>query len=99
MEVRFADKMLDRMESDPDETGGFSAPIVKAFRKCMQAIRAAPDERVFYAMKSLHFEKLKGRRQHQQSMRLNDQQRLILQLEGKAAQKVVVIVAIESHYE
>jgi proteic killer suppression protein len=45
----------------------------------MQYIRAASDERDFYALKSLHYEKLHGKRSHQRSMRLNDQFRLILQ--------------------
>jgi proteic killer suppression protein len=45
----------------------------------MQTIRAAPDERVFYQLKSLHFEELLGNRSHQHSMRLNDQWRLIIE--------------------
>lgn len=47
MEVEFADKDLDRLETDPDDNAGFSQEIVRAFRKRMQVIRAAPDERVF----------------------------------------------------
>ena len=47
------------------------------FDRRMQFIRAAPDERVFYEWKSLHFEKLKGERSHQHSIRLNDQWQLI----------------------
>lgn len=61
-------------------------------------IRAATDERDFYAMKSLHFEKLKGKRSRQYSMRLNDQWRLILEMEGKGNDKVLVIVAIEDYH-
>ena len=81
MIVRFSNKDLERLESDPGHTAGLDRDVVKAFRKRMQLIRAAPDERDFYALKSLRFEKLKGARKHQRSMRLNDQWRLILELE------------------
>lgn len=98
MEVRFADAGLDRLETDPSFDGGFSQAIVKAYRKRMQSIRAAPDERDFYAMRSLNFEKLKGPRSQQYSMRLNDQWRLILEMEGKGKNKVLVVVGIEDYH-
>ena len=98
MDVRFADERLDRLETDPRYTAGFSQAVVRAFRKCMQVIRSAPDERVFYGMKSLHFEKLQGKRSHQRSIRLNDQWRLIIEFEGKAPGKIVVVVSVEDYH-
>src|SRR3546814_16889943 len=95
MEVAFEDPALQKLESDPAFTAGFEAAIVKAFRKRMQLIRAAVDERTFYAMKSLHYEKLKGNRDGQRSMRLNDQWRLVLRLqEDEAGQPVFVVSQI-----
>ena len=64
----------------------------------MQVIRGAKDERDFYALKSLHYEKLKGNRSHQHSMRLNVKYRLILEYEGAAPDKTVVVVAIEDYH-
>ena len=64
----------------------------------MGLISAAPTEQDSYRMKSLHYEKLKGKRSHQRSMRLNDQFRLIVEIET-VPQRIVVIVAIEKHYE
>jgi proteic killer suppression protein len=64
----------------------------------MQFIRDAPDERDFFAMRSLRFERLKGGRSHQYSMRLNDQWRLIVELERSGKDKVVAIVAIEDYH-
>ncbi len=64
----------------------------------MQTIRVAPDERTFYELKSLHFEKLKGNRSHQHSMRLNKQWRLILEFDGTGSAKVVCIIAIEDYH-
>lgn len=98
MEVTFADDDLDRLEIDPSFTMGFPEGIVRAYRKRMQAIRSAADERDFYAAKSLHFEKLKGKRKHQHSMRLNEQFRLVLEMEGSGNTKRVRIVAIEDYH-
>jgi proteic killer suppression protein len=69
MEIAFDDESLDQLETDAEYSAGFSDSIVKAYRKRVQQIRAAPDERTFYALKSLHFEKLKGDREGQYSMK------------------------------
>ena len=98
VEPRFRDEALSKLEADADFDGGYHPSIVKAFRRRMQQIRAAVDERDFYSQKSLRFEKLKGKRAHQHSMRLNDQWRLILEFQGKGADKVVVIVGIEDYH-
>lgn len=98
MEVRFEDHRLDRLETDPDFTAGYDQGIVRAFRLRIQMIRAAPDDRTFYELKSLHFEKLKGERSHQHSMRLNKQWRLILEFDGAGSAKVVCVVAIEDYH-
>jgi len=98
MEVRFIDQDLDRLETDPNFDGGHSQGVVKAFRKRMQQIRSAPDERDFYAIKSLHFEKLHAKRSYKYSMRLNDQWRLILEFEGEGAEKGVMIIGIEDYH-
>lgn len=98
LEVRFQDASLEKLETDSSVTGGYPPGVVRAFRKRMQFIRAAPDERVFYQWKSLHFEKLKGDRSHQHSIRLNDQWRLIIEFQGEAPKKVIVIVGIEDYH-
>jgi proteic killer suppression protein len=98
MEVRHYDASLDRLETDPDYTGGYDQGVVRAYRLRMQMIRSASDERDFYALKSLHFEKLKGNRSHQHSMRLNSKWRLILEFDGSGTGKVVCIVSIEDYH-
>ena len=89
MDVDFEDASLRRLEADPGFTAGFEAALVKVFRKRMQLIRAAVDERAFYAMKSLHYEKLKGNLDGHSSMRLNDQWRLLLRLRQGEGGKTV----------
>jgi len=98
MEVEFKDDSYARLETDASYTADFSSAVVSMYRRRMQFIRSAPDERDFYAMKSLHFEKLKGDRKHQHSMRLNDQWRLILELHPKGASKIVLVVQIEDYH-
>jgi proteic killer suppression protein len=97
MNVRHADKKLERLEIDESYTTGFGPDIVRAYRKVMGIIRAAFDERAFYAMKSLHYEKLKGNRSHQRSMRLNKQFRLILEIRDEG-RKTAVIISIEDYH-
>ena len=97
MDVDFKDAAYDRLETDPEYTAGFSSAVVSAYRKRMQFIRDALDERDFYAMRSMRFEKLKGKRKHQYSMRLNNQWRLILELLNRDGRKVVLIVQIEDY--
>ena len=98
MEIRFAVSDLKRLYCDPAYAGGYAPALVTAFRKVVGVIEAAVDERDFFALRSLRFEKLKGKRNHQHSMRLNNQWRLILELEGKGADKVVCISSIEDYH-
>ncbi len=98
MDVEFEDALLKRLEADPVFTAGYEAAIVKAFRKRMQLIRAAVDERAFYALKSLHYEKLKGDRDGQSSMRLNDQWRLLLCVRQDESGKTILIISIIDYH-
>ena len=98
MLVRFSEDQYERLERDAGFTDGRPAAVVKAYRKRMNFIRQAIDERDIRAMRSSHFEKLQGARSHQHSIRLNDQWRLILEFEGEAPSKTVVIVSIEDYH-
>ncbi|MDP3174906.1 MAG: type II toxin-antitoxin system RelE/ParE family toxin [Phenylobacterium sp.] len=98
MEVEFGDDDLDRLEIDPKETLGFAQAVVRGYRKVMQQIRAAADERDFYEMRSLHFEKLQGARSHQRSMRLNKQWRLIVEYVERNGRRTIRVVAIEDYH-
>ena len=97
MDFDLEDDDLRRLLTEAKFTGGYSRAIVKAFRKRMQLIEAATDERDFYALKSLHFEKLEGRKGHR-SMRLNKQWRLIIELVGEGKTKRVRVIGIEDYH-
>jgi len=98
VKVRHANKDLAKVESDPKFTGGLTPALVKAFRKRMQSIRAAKSEFDLAAVRGNHFEKLKGSRSHQYSVRLNDQHRLILEIEGEGADHTIVVTGIEDYH-
>lgn len=98
MEVEFDDGDLDRLETDADFTAGHSQEIVRAFRKRVQQIRAFRDERDFMALKSLHYEKLKGAREGQHSIRLNLQWRLVFEIRGQHPCKVVGIIEVVDYH-
>jgi toxin HigB-1 len=98
MDVTFKDQSLDHLETDATYSAGFGDPVVRAYRKAMQHIRSATDERTFYSRRSFRFEKLSGDREGQYSMRLNDQWRLILELSGNAPNKTVNILEIIDYH-
>lgn len=98
MEVEFKDGDLARLETDVLFDAGFSRPIVKAFRKRMQSIRAARDERDLRAIRGNRFEQLEGDRQGQYSIRLNDQYRLIFTFREGGGEKVLVVVEIGDYH-
>jgi proteic killer suppression protein len=97
MEVEFDDDDLDTLETDP-KAAGYAPAVIKGFRKAINAIRAAVDERDLYALKGLRLEKLKGDRDGQHSMRHNDQWRLIVEIRGQAPKKRIGVVGIEDYH-
>ncbi|SRR5271157_2148540 len=98
MLFRHADKTLARVDEDPDYRGKLSDALVRAFRMRMQAIRAAVNENDLRSLKSLHFEKLKGDRKDQYSIRLNDQFRLIFDIEKGDRGNTIVVLGVEDYH-
>jgi proteic killer suppression protein len=97
-EVRFKDESLEELqEENAAKDKAYPAGVGKRFRKSLNWIRGATCELDLYQLKGLGFEKLKGKRQHQCSMKLNDQWRLILQMEGSNP-TIVWIVGIEDYH-
>ena len=97
-EIRHDDTDLEQLEFDPRCRSTHSVPIVKAFRRRMQQLRAANDERDLYANRGMRFEELKGDRKGDFSVRLNDQWRLALRFEDSKPSRTMVIRAIEDYH-
>ena len=98
MDVIFDNDSLRKLEEDAAYVAGFDRSIVRSYRMRIQFIRAADDERAFYNMKSLHYEKLKGDLNGFYSMRLNKQWRLILKYKEGDSGKLVVVVSISDYH-
>ncbi|QDT96277.1 type II toxin-antitoxin system RelE/ParE family toxin [Gimesia aquarii] len=98
MEVDFEDDELQELENNEDAKSRLDDSVIRAFRKRMRFLRDAVDERDLREMKSLHFKKLKGDRDGQYSIRLNDQWRLIIQIEFKETGNVIRILKIEDYH-
>jgi toxin HigB-1 len=98
VQLHFVDKKLEKLYTDRDYTAKYGPNVVKAFRKVVGLIAYAENEQDLYRTKSLHYEKLKGDRRFQRSLRLNDQMRLIVEIVEGSSGTVIVIVDIEDYH-
>jgi proteic killer suppression protein len=98
MEVDFADDDLDRLETDPRASAKHGQQIDRAFRKVVQAIRAAADVRDLRAVRGLGFERLQGKRSHQCALRLNKQWRLIVEIVERNGKTRVRVIEIADYH-
>ncbi len=100
MNVRHDDEELANIESNPNNSGGMDQSRVHGFRKVMNVIRGVSNETELYQWKGLRFEKLKGSRSHQRSLKINEQWRLIVEIEKGEGQNanICVIKAIEDYH-
>jgi proteic killer suppression protein len=98
MNYRIENKTLEKIDTDRKFNGGYSRDIVKAIRKRFQQIRAAANENDLRSQKSLRFEKLKGKRKHQYSIRLNDQFRMIFELEREGSSNRLIVKRVEDYH-
>ena len=98
MILKFKHRNLQRLAEDASYSGSYSPSVITSFRKKIQIIEAATDERDLYGLKSLHFEKLKGDRKGQYSIRLNKQWRLILSMVKDKNNKIVLVISIEDYH-
>src|ERR1039458_6157929 len=98
LDIVVRDGVLLDLATNKSAKSGFPQAVEKKFRFRIQQIMSFIDEREFYSLKALHFEKLKGDRSHQHSIRLNDQWRMILEFEGEAPNKRLIVVGIEDYH-
>ena len=76
----------------------YGEAVVRSFIEKVAVIREITNEGELRKFKSLRYEKLKGNRKHQRSIRLNQQFRLILELEQDEHGNLLVIVNIEDYH-
>ena len=98
MRLYFADNKLKRLFTEEKDAHKYPEAVVDAFFDVIAIIAGAHDERDLRALKSLRYEKLKGKRSHQRSVRLNDQFRLVVEREEDQEGKFFWIIAIEDDH-
>jgi len=72
--------------------------LLKAFRRVVDIVAAAPDERTLHGLRGLRLEKLRGDRSGQHSVRLNDQYRLILEINRDDEGSYVTLLGIVDYH-
>jgi proteic killer suppression protein len=98
MDVDYADQKYRRLEVDPQFTAGLSVEIVRSFRKKIWFVRQTMDERDMAAMRGLNFERLRPPRDHEWSIRLNKQWRLIFEIVAGEQGKTIMVNGIEDYH-
>ena len=100
MDFTFSDKKLELLYTKGEGAEALPAEVFRAFVKRVNHIKAAVNEQDLRVPKSVHYEKLKGRKYNgKDSMRLNIQWRLILSVETDLNGKRVIIHEVSNHYD
>jgi toxin HigB-1 len=98
MDVVFADPTLGLIETEDAGRTKLPVAVIKSARRKLTVLRAAPDDRAPRNWKSLHYEKLKGGRDGQRSIRVNDQYRIVFTLDENTKPPIATILAIEDYH-
>lgn len=93
MRLEFEDVELERLAYDVGaSTKRWPPDVTRAYRRRIQQIAAANDDRDLRAVKSLHLEKLRGDRAGTHSIRINQKYRLIVRFTTTPTGRTTVIV-------
>ncbi|WP_137044687.1 type II toxin-antitoxin system RelE/ParE family toxin [Pseudolabrys sp. FHR47] len=98
MDVLFSTPDLSLIETDEAGKTRFPVAVIRSARRKLTVLRAAPDDRALRTWKSLHYERLKGARDGQRSIRLNDQFRMVFTLDETTNPQTATIIAIEDYH-
>ena len=94
MDIEFRDEKLALVETERAAETKLPVSVINSLRKKLVLIRAATDERTLRNWKSLHYEKMAD---DERSIRLNDQYRLIFNLDTESRPNKVTILRIWDH--
>ena len=98
MRREFQDEELRRLAADASfAPAKWDRDVIRAYRKKIQLIDAAEDERDLRATRSLHLEQLHGDREGTSSIRLNDKMRLILSFKTDDERVAVIHEVVDYH--
>ncbi|MGH6858291.1 MAG: type II toxin-antitoxin system RelE/ParE family toxin [Methylocella sp.] len=98
MRIVFADAALALIETNSAGATQFPVAVIKSARRKLMVLRAATNDRSLRNWKSLHYEKLRGDRDGQRSIRLNDQYRMVFELDEETEPQTITILTIEDYH-
>src|SRR5438309_2684875 len=98
MDIEFGDKSLSLLETDKAAQTRLPISVINSLRQKLIVIRAAPDERTLRNWKSLHYEKLKGDRSDQRSIRINNQWRLVFTINTECRPNKIKVISVEDYH-
>lgn len=98
MKIEFRDKALALIRTDRAAETKLPFPVIKSCRDKLVFLEAAPDERTIRNWKSLRYEKLKGDREGQRSIRINDQWRLVFELDEASNPATIIVLTVEDYH-
>lgn len=100
MRVEFKNDELRLLARDATYSMGLPHHVAAAFRRRVQFIIAAPDERSLYAMRgSLDYKKLRGESDGLRQMRLNQQYRIRLEIVDRDGARVINILDVGDFHD
>lgn len=94
MDIDFADKKLELIESDRAADTKLPIAVINSLRNKLQFLRDTPDERSIRNWRSLHYEKMAG---EERSIRINDQYRLIFTIDTARQPNKITVLRVWDH--
>ena len=99
MEIEYGDEELRRLAEEPDfAPRQWSRELIRSYRKKIQILGSAKDERDLRRLRGLRLEKLSGGRAGTSSIRLNDQFRLVLRFRTEPGGRVVIVLELVDYH-
>lgn len=90
MKLEFRPERLALIRTARAHELGLPVDVVKAARRKLDFIEAAPDERTLRNWKSLNFKELKGFDDGRKQIRVNNQYRIVMLIEGEPPVATVI---------
>ncbi len=97
MRIAYADTTLALIETDQAGMTRLPVAVIKSARRRLTTLRAARDDRSLRNWKSLHYETMKGNREGQKSVRVNDQYRMVFNLDEETDPQTITVLTIEGY--
>jgi proteic killer suppression protein len=94
MKIEFGDKRLALIRTDRAHELGLPFAVIKACRKRLEFMEAAPDERSLRNWASLQYKKLEGEKDGTRQIRINDQYRITFTINNDATPPIITILEI-----